>query len=233
MWGPQEYPKTTPHSSPPTSRDYPRDPGSGARPRPQRGTGLHTCVQGDVSRAYDLKLQSRQEGSPLGKGECGQDQSSVSWSWRGMGLFRCEHGERVGTAPSRAQGAAWRVDGRSPPCSLHACLDTLSTPLPAGQGVATGPFSMLQPLPSSRSQAAIHRPLPSPHRTSPSLFPVSGASPQSPPLLQLLSLPASGRGFWELFQSLFLPSSFWVFLAPHGFHKVTPNLRLQPGLPAR
>lgn len=40
-----------------------------------------------MSRAYDLKLQAWQEGSPLGKGESGQDQSSVVLELERNGSF--------------------------------------------------------------------------------------------------------------------------------------------------
>ena len=42
-------------------------------PLPQRHW-LQTCVEGDVSRADNLELQTRQECSPLGVGEGGQGQ---------------------------------------------------------------------------------------------------------------------------------------------------------------
>lgn len=48
------------------------------RPLPQRH-GLRTCVEGDVSRADDLELQTRQECSPLGVEEGGQGQRKGVW----------------------------------------------------------------------------------------------------------------------------------------------------------
>lgn len=64
------------HPSLPTLRGHPREtPHQEPNPLPRETAhqepnplprGPPTCVQGDVSRTYDLKLQARQEGSPLG-----------------------------------------------------------------------------------------------------------------------------------------------------------------------
>lgn len=66
-----EVPKEFTEPSSPTS-SHPGDP-LRHRPLPQTHW-LPTCVEGDVSRADDLELQTRQERSPLGVGEGGQGQ---------------------------------------------------------------------------------------------------------------------------------------------------------------
>lgn len=112
LWGPQECPDP----SPPASGGCPKDITSQEpTPLPKRHQ-VHTCVQGDVSGAYDLELQAWQEGSPLGSGEgvqgCGWDReegSSLTSGWRSSeGALRgapLEGG--CGRGPEKGQQGSW------------------------------------------------------------------------------------------------------------------------------
>lgn len=106
-----EVPKEFTEPSSPTS-SHPGDHSYGP-PLPQRNW-LQTCVEGDVSRADNLELQTRQECSPLGVGEGGQGQRKgvrgtpwVREEW--IFLAWGQGASRV--TPLRVQKAG-RVDGR-------------------------------------------------------------------------------------------------------------------------